>query len=62
MSDGNLPLEWQERCGHPIGPLSRQGFGSCLIRQTIVRELQGTFDIIYNDDGLQTTFTIHSER
>ncbi|GEO18656.1 sensor histidine kinase [Microvirga aerophila] len=59
VSDGNLTLKWQERCGHPIVPPSRQGFGSRLIRQTIVRELQGTVDMIYNNNGLQATFTIH---
>jgi two-component sensor histidine kinase len=37
---------------------ARQGFGSRLIQRTIVRELQGTVDTIYNDDGLHTTFTI----
>ena len=42
VSDGVLTLEWLERCGHPIAPPSRQGFGSRLIQQTIVRELQGT--------------------
>jgi two-component sensor histidine kinase len=59
VSDGNLTLKWQERCGHPIVPPSRQGFGSRLIQQTIVRELQGTVDMIYNNNGLQATFTIH---
>jgi two-component sensor histidine kinase len=59
VSDGNLRLEWQERCGHPIVPPSRQGFGSRLIQQTIVRELQGNVDMIYNNDGLQATFTVH---
>jgi two-component sensor histidine kinase len=57
--DGSLTLKWQERCGHRIVPPSRQGFGSRLIQQTIVRELQGTVDMIYNNDGLQATFTIH---
>jgi two-component sensor histidine kinase len=58
MSEGNLTLEWHERCGHPIVPPSRQGFGSRLIQQTIVRELQGTVDMIYNKNGLHATFTI----
>jgi two-component sensor histidine kinase len=49
----------RQRCGHPIEPPSRQGFGSRLIRQTIVRELKGTVDMIYNNNGLQATFTIH---
>ncbi|WP_312895248.1 sensor histidine kinase [Microvirga sp.] len=58
VADGILALKWQERCGHPIVPPSRQGFGSRLIQQTIVRELQGTVDMIYNNDGLHATFTI----
>jgi two-component sensor histidine kinase len=57
-SDGILRLEWVERCGQSIVPPSRQGFGSRLIQQTIVRELQGTVDIKYEKEGLRATFTI----
>jgi two-component sensor histidine kinase len=58
VSDGVLTLHWQEKCDHPILPPSRQGFGSRLINQTIVRELQGSVNMTYNPDGLHATLTI----
>ena len=58
VSNGVLTFDWLERCGHPIVPPSHQGFGSRLIRQTIVRELQGSVDMNYNQDGLHAEFTI----
>src|ERR671913_2394788 len=58
VSDDILTLNWQERCDHPILPPSRQGFGSRLINQTIVRELQGSVNMTYNPDGLHATLTI----
>jgi sensor histidine kinase regulating citrate/malate metabolism len=41
-----------------VEPPTHQGFGSRLIQQTIVRELQGTFDVNYQVDGLHAVFTI----
>jgi two-component sensor histidine kinase len=58
VSDDILTLKWQERCDHPIVPPSRQGFGSRLIHQTIVRELQGSVNMTYNPDGLHATLTM----
>jgi two-component sensor histidine kinase len=57
VAESVLTLNWQERCNQPIQPPSRQGFGSRLIHQTIVRELQGSVDMIYNPDGLHATLT-----
>jgi two-component sensor histidine kinase len=58
VSDGILTFEWRERCGHRIVPPLRQGFGSRLIHQTIVVELQGMVDMTYNEDGLQAVLSI----
>jgi two-component sensor histidine kinase len=58
VSDGVLTLNWQEWCDHPILPPSRQGFGSRLIQQTIVRKLQGSVNMTYNPDGLRATLTM----
>jgi two-component sensor histidine kinase len=58
VSDDVLTLHWREKCDHPILPPSRQGFGSRLINQTIVRELQGSVSMTYNPDGLHATLTI----
>jgi two-component sensor histidine kinase len=37
---------------------SRKGFGSRLIYQTIVVELQGTVDMTYNEEGLKAVIAI----
>jgi two-component sensor histidine kinase len=58
VSDGVLRFDWLERCGHPIVPPSHRGFGSRLIHQTIVRELQGTVELNYNEDGLHAEFAV----
>jgi two-component sensor histidine kinase len=58
VAGGTLRLDWRERCQDRIIPPTRKGFGSRLINQTIVGELQGTVDMTYNEDGLQAVFTI----
>ncbi|WP_201864878.1 sensor histidine kinase [Microvirga soli] len=58
VSDGILRFEWRESCKDPIVPPSRKGFGSRLIHQTIVVELQGTVDMTYYGDGLQAVLAI----
>ena len=58
VADGIMTLDWTEACGRKVEPPSRQGFGSRLIQQTIVRELQGTFDVRYQVNGLHAVFTI----
>ncbi|WP_262270474.1 sensor histidine kinase [Microvirga yunnanensis] len=58
VADGILRLDWRERCQDRIVPPTRKGFGSRLINQTIVGELQGMADMTYNEDGLQAVFTI----
>jgi two-component sensor histidine kinase len=58
VADGIMTLEWTEACGRKVEPPTHQGFGSRLIQQTIVRELQGTFDVNYRVDGLHAVVTI----
>jgi two-component sensor histidine kinase len=55
MRDSNQPvilLEWQETGGPPTTPPSQNGFGSTLIRQSIVYELQGKSDLDFQPGGL----------
>jgi two-component sensor histidine kinase len=58
VSDGILTFDWRERCLDQIDLPSRKGFGSRLINQTIVLELQGSVDMTYNEDGLHAVFKI----
>jgi two-component sensor histidine kinase len=58
VSDGILALDWREKSGQKVEPPTRQGFGSRLIQQTIVRELQGSINTVYNEDGLHAVLAI----
>jgi two-component sensor histidine kinase len=53
-----LTLHWREQCGQPVTPPSKQGFGTRLIQQTIVRELQGRFEQRFDEDGLRVTIVV----
>jgi two-component sensor histidine kinase len=54
-----LIVRWQERGGPVIAsaPL-RQGFGSTLARNTIVRQLGGTFTLDWQEQGLVADFVL----
>jgi two-component sensor histidine kinase len=58
VSKNTLTLDWREKSDKPVVPPIRQGFGSRLIQQTIVRELQGTVQTTYHGDGLHAVFTL----
>ncbi|WP_114943859.1 sensor histidine kinase [Microvirga calopogonii] len=58
VTDGVLTFVWHERRQDRIVLPSRRGFGSRLIHQTIVMELQGSADMTYNANGLRAVFTI----
>lgn len=58
VADGILTFKWLERCGGRVVPPTRRGFGSRLIHQTIVVELQGMVDMTYNEDGLSAILTV----
>jgi len=61
VADGILTLSWRERRQGHLVPPPRKGFGSRLINQAIVMELQGTAHMAYNDDGLHAVFSIPLE-
>jgi two-component sensor histidine kinase len=58
VQDDWLTLEWREKCARIIKPPTSSGFGSRLLRQTAVHELQGKVETVYNRDGLHAVFTI----
>jgi two-component sensor histidine kinase len=58
VQDDKLILNWRERCGRRIEAPTRSGFGSRLLQQTIVYELQGSVETVYTEDGLHAVFTI----
>ena len=58
VKDDLLTFEWREKCARVIEPPTNSGFGSRLLRQTTVHELQGKVETLYNRDGLYAVFTI----
>jgi two-component sensor histidine kinase len=57
-TNGVLTLHWRERSRRKLETPARQGFGSRLIQQTIIRELQGDINMTYHEDGLHAVFTV----
>jgi two-component system CheB/CheR fusion protein len=58
VADGTLRLHWRETSARSIEPPSRHGFGSRLLQQTIVYELEGSLDMVYAKDGLHAVFAV----
>jgi two-component sensor histidine kinase len=56
-----LEIRWKEAGGASIVPPTQTGFGSRLIEQTIVRELQGTFERTFDSAELRAVFRIPIE-
>jgi len=48
-----LKLHWVERDGPPVRPPAQRGFGSMLIEQGLVRELDGAVSLRFDPAGLQ---------
>jgi hypothetical protein len=55
----SLALRWQESGGPLIaaGP-AQQGFGSTLTRDTILRQLDGTFALDWREQGFMADFVL----
>jgi two-component sensor histidine kinase len=55
----SIALQWRESGGPIIAAEpTRQGFGSSLTRDTILRQLEGTFALDWREQGLVTDFTL----
>ncbi|MEO9336541.1 CHASE domain-containing protein [Mesorhizobium sp. SB112] len=53
-----LTLRWEELGSGKINPPEKTGFGTKLIDMNIVRELRGTIERAFGDDGIVITITI----
>ncbi|GLC92672.1 histidine kinase [Cupriavidus sp. TA19] len=59
----HLAVRWHEEGGPPIqGPSQRQGFGSILLRNTLTRQLGGTFELDWREPGLAVMFSLPLSR
>ncbi|TCZ64410.1 PAS domain S-box protein [Roseicella aquatilis] len=56
---GGLCLAWRERGGPPVAaPPARPGFGTSLIRSTVVRQLQGRLEMLWEAAGLRCAMVL----
>jgi two-component sensor histidine kinase len=53
-----MRLRWQERCGPPVTPPGRKGFGSRLIEGGLARDLDGEVHLDYKPTGLVCRITM----
>jgi two-component sensor histidine kinase len=58
--DVGTTLTWHECGGPPVAPPVERGFGSTLIEMSITRQLGGTLDYDWRDDGLRVKALIPS--
>lgn len=52
-SPARLQLHWHESGGPPVHPPSGRGFGSRLIEHALARDLGGTVDLSFDEDGVR---------
>jgi two-component sensor histidine kinase len=50
--DRQTELLWQERGGPAVSAPTRRGFGTLMLEQGLVSELQGAVVLDFNPDGL----------
>ena len=59
--DGDLILHWHEIGGPPVGPPTRQGFGTTIINRSIPFDLGGKAEIHYQLTGVTAHFCVPSK-
>ncbi|MET0746545.1 MAG: HWE histidine kinase domain-containing protein [Microvirga sp.] len=55
---GILTVDWSEREGPVVGSQPVLGFGSRLLRQTITRELAGSLDVRFEQEGMSCVIVV----
>jgi two-component system, chemotaxis family, CheB/CheR fusion protein len=53
VHDQRLSLNWVERDGPKVTPPEHEGFGMRLLKRGLTRELDGTVQVEFRDDGLR---------
>lgn len=57
-AEGDCQVNWQERGGPIVAPVSRKGFGTALIERSVPYDLGGTSHLDYQPEGLTARFCI----
>ncbi len=53
VADGQLRVDWTESGGPPVTPPERRGFGSRLLEEGLMRELDGRANLQFGRDGVR---------
>ncbi|KZD20422.1 MEDS domain-containing protein [Tardiphaga robiniae] len=57
VSEGILHLDWEESGGPPVAPPTRKGFGSRLLEEFVVRDLDGSTQLNFDVSGVRCNIT-----
>jgi two-component sensor histidine kinase len=57
VHEGMLQLDWEESGGPPVAPPTRKGFGSRLLEELVVRDLDGNTKLDYDISGVRCSIT-----
>jgi PAS domain S-box-containing protein len=57
VQEGMLHLDWQESGGPPVAPPTQRGFGSRLLEELVIRDLDGDTKLKYDVVGVRCSIT-----
>jgi two-component sensor histidine kinase len=57
IQEGMLHLNWKESGGPPVAPPTRKGFGSRLLEELVVHDLDGDTNLNYDVSGVRCRIT-----
>lgn len=60
LQDNRVVIEWKERGAVSVREPTREGFGSRVIRNAVVREPDSSVAVLYEPDGLRCRFAFRS--
>jgi two-component sensor histidine kinase len=57
VQEGMLQLDWEETGGPPVSPPTQKGFGSRLLEELLMRDLDGDTKLNYEASGLRCSIS-----
>ncbi|MFZ2007280.1 MAG: MEDS domain-containing protein [Stellaceae bacterium] len=57
LRDGMLHLDWEESSGPPVAPPTKKGFGSRLLEELVIRDLEGDTKLTYDVSGVRCSIS-----
>jgi two-component sensor histidine kinase len=57
LQNGMLHLDWEESGGPPVTPPTKKGFGSRLLEELVIRDLEGDTKLTYDVSGVRCSIS-----